>query len=272
MQQMDAEMQRSLLSTLDELASLSRATILSMLKSALRIEQKADKSLVTNVDLETEKLLRAEIAKRFPEHGIIGEEFPPRNPDSAWIWYLDPIDGTAEFASGLATYGSIIGLYHEGQNIAGVIDHPQLDVRVSAVRGAGCWKNGTRISLANTAASPTMRLALASPSNFARHRDAQQLFHQLCWSFPNVRIFSSCYAHAMTACGGFDAAIEFNVRRWDLAATKVLTEEAGGCYRELPSFDNPAGQPVCSAIYGKLQPVEALYELVASNLQVENSR
>src|SRR4051812_46576324 len=90
-----------------EFADTARAIIVSAWRSGFSAERKRDGSFVTNVDLEVEDKLRTLITRRYPEHGILGEEFPPARPGALFQWILDPIDGTEDFVHRVPTFGSI---------------------------------------------------------------------------------------------------------------------------------------------------------------------
>ena len=187
------------------------------------------------------------IAGWFPEHGIIGEEYPPTRPDSPWQWILDPIDGTEEFVHGMPTWGAILALHHRGAPIVGVIDHPALDLRVNAARGwaptetacASVWP-----TCLPSAPPEKIRLVLSARLNFARHIDEGPVFDALTRQFPNHRIFRAAYAQTAAVTGAVDAMVDMHNQVWDLAAGQVLIEEAGGRYalvRDFPPPTAPAG-------------------------------
>jgi hypothetical protein len=129
-----------------EFSSSARSLVLSMLAAGFEVKHKPDNSLVTSVDLRVEEHLRGLIHLHFPEHGIIGEEYPPANPQAAYQWIMDPIDGTEDFVQHLPTFGSILALHYRGEPVMGVIDHPVLDMRVSAAFGLGQY-NSRRVTL-----------------------------------------------------------------------------------------------------------------------------
>src|SRR5262249_56574546 len=111
------------------------------------------------------------IERWFPDHGVIGEEYPPSRPDSEFQWIMDPIDGTEEFVHGIPTFGAMLALHHQGAPLVGVIDHPALDLLVSAGRGIGAYRNGHRLRLAARPASERLeavRLLLSARLNFTR--------------------------------------------------------------------------------------------------------
>src|SRR3989304_4696327 len=130
-----------------EFSSSARSLVLSMLAAGFEVKRKPDNSFVTSVDLRVEDHMRGLIHLHFPDHGIIGEEYPPANPQAAYQWIMDPIDGTEDFVQHLPTSGSTRALHSRGEPVVGVIDHPLLDIRVSAAFGRGAHYNGRRVTL-----------------------------------------------------------------------------------------------------------------------------
>jgi fructose-1,6-bisphosphatase/inositol monophosphatase family enzyme len=190
---------------------------------------KADASYVTDADLAAERTLRALIGRRFPQHGIVGEEFPPVNAGASFQWILDPIDGTLSFTHRLPFYGTIIGVHHEGVPIVGVIDHPALGLCYSAAVGLGAWCNRRRLHVTDIRSSARSREVISASDRprFVRCRRGQA-FDRLMRTHPQVRGYADCIAHTLAAEGKIGAVVDFGLRVWDIGATQVLVEEAGG--------------------------------------------
>ena len=112
--------------------------------AALHIELKADSTPVTQADREAEQLCRVLIEARFPDDGIVGEEFGACRVDAARRWIIDPIDGTKSFIRGVPLYGVLIALEQAGRPVLGVVHFPALSETVAAARGSGCYWNGRR--------------------------------------------------------------------------------------------------------------------------------
>ncbi len=247
-----------------ELADEARRIVRPALEGGFDVKTKADASLVTDVDRAVELRLRELIGRWFPDHGVIGEEFPPTRPDSAFHWIMDPIDGTEEFVHGIPTFGAMLALHHRGVALAGVIDHPALDLRVSAGRGIGAYRNGHRIRLPEAPASQrpeAVRLVLSARLNFTRHIDEGYLFEALTRRYPNHRIYRAAYAHTAVVMGAADAMVDMHNHVWDLAPSQVLVEEAGGRYAVVRDFAAPDGDRVLSAVFGKPALVDRLVAL-----------
>jgi fructose-1,6-bisphosphatase/inositol monophosphatase family enzyme len=247
------------------LADEARAGVLALRKSGFEVQRKADGSYVTSADFQIEQTLRASVEKEFPQHGIIGEEFPARLPEGEFQWVFDPIDGTEDFVTGIPNFGTIIGLYFRGQPLVGVIDVPLLDVRVHAAYGLGAYHGTQRLRLEDidpdTSAAHT-RVMLAARANFAKHGAwGEAHFDLITRAYPNQRIYRTCYAHCCAVLGQADVMVEYGNKIWDLAAAQILLEEAGGRYHVIQRLDAPGGA-LLAAIFGKPKVVTDLIALL----------
>jgi fructose-1,6-bisphosphatase/inositol monophosphatase family enzyme len=250
-----------------ELADEARKTAAPMLERGITTETKSDASLVTDVDRAIERRLREILGRWFPDHGIVGEEYPPERPGSAFQWILDPIDGTEELVHGIPTWGAMLALHHRGVPVVGLIDHPALDLRVSAGVGLGAYRNGHRIRLpaASASARPeALRLVLSARLNFTRGVDEGPLFDALTRQFPNHRIYRAAYAHTVVVTGAADAMVDAHNQIWDLAPSQVLIEEAGGAYAVVRDFVAPGGR-LLTAVFGKPPVVDRLVSVFAES-------
>lgn len=228
--------------------------------AGFQVARKADRSFVTSADLAVEQRLRELIAQAYPEHGIIGEEQPPVHPEAPFQWILDPIDGTEDFAHGIVTFGTIVALHYRNTPIVGVLDHPLLGVRVAGAFGLGTFHNGTRVQLSDLAPEyidSSERIMISARANFTRYGDHGQIFDTITRAHPNHRIYRTCYAHVLVIVGGADAMFDYGNRLWDVAASQILVEEAGGKYVEVP-IATIGEKHVYGAIFGKARLVERL--------------
>jgi fructose-1,6-bisphosphatase/inositol monophosphatase family enzyme len=247
-----------------ELAEEARRIVAPAIAGGYQVETKADASVVTAIDRAVESRLRELIGRWFPEHGVVGEEYPPTRPDSAWQWILDPIDGTEEFVHGVPTFGTMLALHHRGVAVVGVIDHPALDVRVHAALGRGAYRNEARIRLADAPAglrAEAVRLVLNARLNFTRQIDEGHIFDALTRAWPNHRIYRAAYAHTAVVSGAADAMVDMHNHVWDLAPAQVLIEEAGGRYETVRDFPADDGSRLVSAVFGRPVIVERLLPL-----------
>lgn len=247
-----------------ELANLARDIILPAWRDGFTAERKRDGSFVTNIDLEVEDRLRGLIQRRYPDHGVLGEEFPPARPGARFQWILDPIDGTEDFVHHVPTFGTILALHYGGVPIVGVVDHPVLDLRCHAAYGRGTYRNTERVTLDDldrTVQPESARLVLSARANFMRYRDEGEYFDALARAYPNHRIYRSCFGHALVATGAVDAMVDFHDTPWDLAAARIVVEEAGGSYRVVRHF-MANGVPIESSVFGRPAMVDRLVALL----------
>ena len=246
-----------------EMADEARRIVTAALERGFSVETKLDRSLVTDADKAVERRLRELIGRWFPEHGVLGEEYPATRPESAFQWIMDPIDGTEEFVHGIPTFGTMLALHHRGTPLVGVIDHAALDLRVTAARGLGTFRNGRPVRLP-ALASPrpeAVRLVLSARVNFTHHVDEGHLFEALTRAYPNHRIYRAAYAHTAVVVGAADAMVDMHNRLWDQAPSAVLVEEAGGRYAVVRDFPAPDGGRILSAVFGQPAVVERLVAL-----------
>jgi fructose-1,6-bisphosphatase/inositol monophosphatase family enzyme len=213
--------------------------ILSGFRSdSLSAEQKSDGSPVTPFDRDAERRVRAYLAKHQPQNWpLMGEELGDDTGSSRYRWVLDPIDGTLAFTRGLPTFGTLLAFEDvaERRALVGVVHLPAMGETYSAARGLGAWCNGKRISVAPPRAFRDCVISVPAEHHF-RLAGIAESHAKLREQAPHLRCFADCWAHAMVARGSVDAVAEFRLARWDIAASEVLIEEAGGraIIREAP--------------------------------------
>jgi myo-inositol-1(or 4)-monophosphatase len=192
-------------------------------------EYKGDVDLVTEADRSSEKLIISRIREQFPEHDIVGEEGTRRETGSPYRWYVDPLDGTTNFAHGFPVFCVSIGLEHKGELIAGVIYDPTRDELFKAEKGSGAYLNGARMHVSKTQHLSESLLATGFPSH-KRHKNPNiHFYHQVTLRSHGVRRAGSASLDlANVASGRIDGFWEFNLNPWDTAAGVVLVREAGG--------------------------------------------
>ena len=201
-------------------------------------EYKGDVDLVTVADRSAEKLIRIRLAEVFPEHGVYGEEGTRERLEGEFRWYVDPLDGTTNFAHGFPQFCVSLGLEYrpkgigqgeDGVLIAGVIYDPMRDELFTAERGRGAALNGKPIAVSHVAELAEALLATGFPSR-KRHSSPNIHFYQefTLRSHGVRRAGSAALDLAYVACGRMEAFWEFNLNPWDTAAGILLVEEAGG--------------------------------------------
>lgn len=215
--------------TAGEIAREAGALINDFGRQRIGFELKGEHDLVTAADRASEKLIVAALTKAFPGHSVVAEEGGGQDRSSEYCWYVDPLDGTTNFAHGFPVYNVSIGLEKNGELIAGVVYDPTRDEMFSAERGAGAYLNSERIHVSKCPVLEESLVATGFPSR-RRHQNVNvHFYYQLAMLTHGVRragaaAIDLCYV----ACGRLDAFWEFGLNPWDMAAGVVILEEAGG--------------------------------------------
>jgi histidinol phosphatase-like enzyme (inositol monophosphatase family) len=198
-------------------------------KKGITAEEKADESPVTAADRACEKLLVEGLQKEFPGDGVLGEEGAKRESATGRRWIIDPIDGTRDFVRGIPLWSILVGLEDRGEVVAGVACCPGQRLLASASKGAGTWVNGERVHVSDKSDT---RNAVLSFNGFNKVGVDGFCDRLLPWvkKFGAVRSFGGSLDAMLLATGRADVWIEPNAQPWDLAALKILVEEAGGVF------------------------------------------
>ena len=196
---------------------------------ALTTERKVDDSPVTEADRGAERVMRAAITRRFPDHAILGEEYGGEIPAHGFVWVLDPIDGTRAFICGLPTWGTLIGLTSAGYPVLGMMDQPYIGERfVGDGRRAWRQRNGVDVPL-TTRACTTLGAAIFCTTHPSLFTGAQRtVYDDIEASVRTPRFGTDCYGYAMLASGHVDLVIEPGLQPYDIAALIPVIEGAGG--------------------------------------------
>ena len=192
----------------------------------LGLQTKADETIVTKADRDAEALMRRMIARRFPEHGILGEEYGEERTDAEFVWVLDPIDGTISFASASPLFGTLIALLHEGRPVLGCIHQPVLGQLLFG-DGATATLNGAPVHVRETPSLNRATLLVTDLLNVPKHQDGAA-FEALMHSVKLVRTWGDCYGYLLLATGHADIMCDPIMNAWDIAALIPVIRGAGG--------------------------------------------
>lgn len=253
------EFEEFMLTTLSELQTL----ILSFWsEQGVSASIKSDASPVTEADLAAEQLFRKRVTERFPQHGIIGEEYDSILPNSDFQWTIDPIDGTQNFALGIPTFCIMLSLRFQNKPVVAVIDHPVLKRTVRATFGRGTYMNNNRVHIKDPgyASIPESAVILTSTRAMFERTGEGHLLDRFMQSHGITRIYYDCFSHSLVAGGNAPAAVEFNVRIWDISPTELLIEEAGGAITFCRTQPKIETRNFISAIFGAPSLVKLLEE------------
>ncbi len=196
-------------------------------------EIKEDDSPVTEADKATETFLVESLSEAFPQDGFLGEEGSSRDGSSGRRWILDPIDGTKDYSRGIHSYSNLLALEADGEVVVGLANHPVLGNLYSAAKGHGAWLHAGDGSVSQLHASTTNRfgralLGLNGINHLANKPFAPSIldFLRQFWA---IRCFGGLEPVYVVA-GQMDAFLSVTGKPWDYAPSKILVEEAGGCY------------------------------------------
>ena len=205
-----------------QLADASDAITMQHFQSAtLGVRTKSDRTPVSEADEAVERMIRETLAKERPNDAIVGEEFGSAEGERRWI--IDPIDATKNYIRGIPVFATLIAL----ENVVGVVSAPTLHQRWWAARGEGAFCNGRRIHVSKIDKIEEASLAF---DDVGVSDDVIAFFRR----FPRARGFGDFWGHMLVAEGAVEVCFEPQVSLWDVAAAKVIVEEAGG------RFDFPA--------------------------------
>src|SRR5512140_4020817 len=214
---------------LSEIAREAGALLLTFFKRRIGFTYKGDVDLVTEADRAAEKLIVEHIKNFWPDHEIIGEEGTRKTGGSEFRWYVDPLDGTTNFAHGYPVFCVSLGLARNDELVAGVLYDPTRDELFTAEKGKGAQLNGKPMHVSTTTTLSESILGTGFPSH-KRHKNPNiHFYHQITLRSHGVRRAGSaaldlCYV----ACGRYDGFWEWKLKPWDTAAAALIVREAGG--------------------------------------------
>ena len=201
-------------------------------QSNLAITIKADKSPVTEADVETEKTIRAILDAKFPQHGFYGEETGSNALDAEYVWVVDPIDGTKAFVREYPMFSTQIALMHKGRLIVGVSSAPVYGELAFGEIGVGAWLNDVPIRVSTVA---EIEAAALSTGNLKTLATGPQwpAFGRLVGRLGRIRGYGDFLHYHLLASGRIDAVVESDVNVLDVGACAVIVEAAGGSFTDL---------------------------------------
>jgi myo-inositol-1(or 4)-monophosphatase len=229
---------KEFLAAAEEIAREAGGMLREFYHRGVTTEYKGDVDLVTEADRASEKLIVERLHAAFPEHGVYGEEGSRSGLDKEFRWYIDPLDGTTNFAHTFPAFCVVLGCERrrpdlvadeDGEMVAGVIYDPLRDEMFSAAKGAGATLNGHAIHVSKAKLLQESLIATGFPSH-KRHRSPNAHFYQefTLRSHGVRRVGSAALDLAYVACGRLDGYWEFKLNPWDTSAGYLLIEEAGG--------------------------------------------
>lgn len=198
--------------------------------TALKIDMKGDKNLVTEVDRESERLIVRHLLASFPAYNIVAEEGEYPQGDSPFRWIIDPLDGTTNYAHGFPWFCVSIGLEAEGEIVAGVIYNPVHNELFTVTRGGGAFLNGRSLQVSTRSPLKNTLLGTGFPYDCATDPD-NNFAHFICFQKAARgirRAGAAALDLAYVAAGRLDGFWELKLKPWDVAAGVLMVQEAGG--------------------------------------------
>jgi histidinol-phosphatase len=224
--------QSPFLTTALEAARAAADVVRRYYQSNLAVTIKADKTPVTEADVETEKVIRAIIQSRYPAHGFYGEETGQSALDAEYLWLVDPIDGTKSFVREYPMFSTQIALMHRGRLVVGVSSAPAYGELAWAEAGVGAWLDGRPIRVSQL---DTLEAATLSTGNLKTLATGPHWgdFGRLVGRLNRIRGYGDFLHYHLLAAGKIDAVVESDLNILDIAACAVIIEAAGGRFTDL---------------------------------------
>jgi myo-inositol-1(or 4)-monophosphatase len=225
---------QSYLETAVDIAREAGALLAHYFERRVGFELKGDFDLVTVADRASEKLVLERLRSHFPSHSIMAEESGSHQGSSEYRWFVDPLDGTTNFAHGFPMFNVTLGLERAGEMIAGVIYDPVRQEMFSAERGAGAYLNHRRIRVSAPTRLADTLACTGFPSR-KRHLNVNiHFYHQMAMATHGVRRTGTAALDlAYVSCGRLDVFWEFGLNPWDQAAGALIVAEAGGAVSDM---------------------------------------
>lgn len=223
---------RELLAFATELAHEAGDLTLRYFGAVIDHDAKGDGSPVTIADREAERLIRGRVEERYPDHGVLGEEYGESNEGARVRWILDPIDATRSFMRGVPLYGVLIGIEVEGEPAVGVAHYPPLRETVAAGKGLGCTWNGKPCHVSDVR---TLEQSVVCTTDVERllSRPQGPGWRRLQQKAAFSRTWGDCYGHMLVATGRIEAQVDPVMAPWDAGPFLTIVTEAGGRFTTL---------------------------------------
>jgi len=219
----------SYLETAADIAREAGALLITYFERRVAFETKGEFDLVTEADRASEKLVVERLRTHFPSHSIMAEEGGGHQSSSEYRWFVDPLDGTTNFAHSFPVFNVTLGLERAGELIAGVVYDPCRQEMFTAERGAGAYLNNRRIKVSSIKQIAESLASTGFPSRKRHHNINIHFYYQLAMASHGVRRTGSAAIDlAYVASGRLDFFWEFGLKPWDMAAGALLVQEAGG--------------------------------------------
>jgi len=254
-------MHSPLLATALEAARAAADVVRRYYRSNLAVTIKADKSPVTEADVEAERAIRDIITARFPAHGFYGEETGSSALDAEYLWLVDPIDGTKSFVREYPMFSTQIALMHRGRLVVGVSSAPAYGELAWGEVGVGAWLDDRPIRVSEVDSIEGATLSTGNLKTLATG-PRWGAFGRLVGRLNRIRGYGDFLHYHLLASGRIDAVVESDVNILDIAACAVIVEAAGGRFTDLEGRPLTLASTSVLATNGRLheQVLDAIHE------------
>jgi histidinol phosphatase-like enzyme (inositol monophosphatase family) len=230
----------SLLEAVADVARVAGEVALGYYRGALVVESKGDGSPVTIADRHAERSAREWIERRFPEDGIIGEEYGEARGDAPRRWIVDPIDGTKTFVRGVPLWGTLVAVAEGDAVLAGAAYFPAVKEIIAAAKGEGCWWNQHRCHVSEVTRLGNATV-LTTDERFTKTPHHAAGWRALAAQSAVARTWGDCYGYLLVATGRAEVMTDGIVGAWDTAPFLPIIEEAGGVFTDWTGAHTPFG-------------------------------
>ncbi|XXF75139.1 histidinol-phosphatase [Myxococcaceae bacterium GXIMD 01537] len=222
---------QALMEAAEAVARKSGDVALGYFREGVSVDIKGDGTPVTVADRSSEKTAREWIEARFPEDGILGEEFGETRAGAKRRWILDPIDGTKTFIRGVPLWGTLVAIAEGERILGGAAYFPAVGEMLVAAPGAGCFWNGKRTRV-SAEADVSRALVLATDERFQQYPERGRAWRELTAKAAMARTWGDCYGYLLLATGRAEVMVDELLSPWDAAALQPIVEEAGGVFTD----------------------------------------
>lgn len=214
-----------------DVARLAGDVALGFFRGGLAVDTKSDGSPVTVADRAAESRAREWLETRFPQDGLLGEEFGETRPGAKRRWILDPIDGTKTFIRGVPLWGTLVALAEGERVLVGAAYFPAVSELLVAAPGQGCFWNGARAAV-STQAELAQAVVLSTDERFPVYPERGAAWRALARDAAVDRTWGDCYGYLLVATGRAEVMVDELLSPWDGAALQPIIEEAGGVFTD----------------------------------------
>ncbi|HVG63580.1 MAG TPA: histidinol-phosphatase [Hyalangium sp.] len=214
-----------------EVARKSGDVALEFFRKGVTVDIKGDGTPVTVADRTSEQTARDWIEARFPQDGILGEEFGETRPGAKRRWILDPIDGTKTFIRGVPLWGTLVAVAEGERILAGAAYFPAVGELLAASPGAGCFWND-KLTKVSSVSQLSQAVVLSTDERFLQHPERGNAWRALAAKASMDRTWGDCYGYLLVATGRAEVMVDEILSPWDAAALQPIIEEAGGVFTD----------------------------------------